>query len=272
MPTMTVEVMGGLCSRLRAVVGAATYCEATGRRLLVNWPHREPSEPLREFPCRLHDLWDVDCDERNQKDGLSKHIEALRSTGDVQLRTCAIEPFLSWMPDIGAVFRGVMKPTVELGAMIGHLADPYAVGVNVRAAQKDPHTVDVQWFIDEVRKRWPATSRTIFAAVDHAASLEALRAAFGDDVMAFARTELGSGPDPQWYRYDRDSVLKQAAELHILADKCGFVLGSNHSSFSQTVAFMRGCGYGGTHERPGGLTNTAAAKYCDAWNIGEGTP
>ena len=56
-----LTVMGGLCSRLRAVLGAGDWCQRHGcESLVINWPKQEPNlSEFGGFTVRLNELWDL---------------------------------------------------------------------------------------------------------------------------------------------------------------------------------------------------------------------
>ena len=239
------------------------YDQAAEFRFAPDYATWEPSEPLRVFPCKLSELW-VGIRGVNLPRRIQKNPDVLKSPDSGHLRTCHIEPFLPWVDDLSVAFHGmcaavpVLNRACEAVQTFG--TSRPVIGVNVRSAQKDPRTVGVEWFIETIAKL--PKSLAIFLATDDHTVTEAFASAFGDRVYQFQRK---APPGSTWYKYDRDSIIKQAAELYILAE-CDWVIGSNHSSMSQTVAFMRGATYTGPHEKPGGLGNLWAARYCDAWN------
>lgn len=263
MPSVTVQVNGGLVSRMRVVVSAIAYSIKTGRQLILNWPLTEPSEKTGRFPVSFGELWEYPCEERNVRlHAMNKSAEGLYGNGDTEIRTCHVEPFKTWTgidfrPWISKLTRTAMLNSVC--DCIGNVDD--ALGMNIRMAHKQPDTVDLNWW----HNRLACLNYTgrVFLATDHDAAYNSIKALFGDMVVAFDRIV---GPyEKGWYLYDRDSIIKQAAELYVLS-RCDYVIGSNHSSMSQMVAFMRGATWQRPHSTRECLGNLLEAKYEDAWN------
>lgn len=263
MATMTVQVVGGLCSRFRAVYGAAAYCEATGRELRVSWPLEERSEDLGTFPARCSDIWSptdslMPFHEVERIGRVSKDEKVLRGRGDVAFRTCHIEPFLPWVTKPWSHYIGLFKPTKVIDALAAeplNLYDFPVIGVNVRWALRDPRIATPEWFLSrlgELVRRFPEAK--IFLSADAKSTSTLFRQTFPGRIIEQNKGE---------YPYDRTGILRSAADLYLLA-ACDWVIGSNHSSYSQTVAFMRGAKYLGWHGQPGGLKG---GRYEDMWNL-----
>jgi hypothetical protein len=277
-----LQVSSGLASRLRAVVGAIAYCHATDRRLIVDWPRKEPSETLGTFEAGFHDLWsnpeieETDCKRRFQGLRLDNADIMSDEPAWLELRTCHIEPFLPFMADNRpGPFIDSLRPTesvysaaedimassrcdhAELSVSVGQLHARWSVvGVNIRHALKQPSVAEPEWFIGRMRT-FPETT-LFFCSLDSLSVEVLLRQEFGDRIICQRKD----------YAYDRAGIIKTCADLYLLA-ACDYVIGSNYSSYSQMVAFMRGAQYVGPHDKPG--RGLIGGRYEDLWNPPEGT-
>lgn len=254
MPELWLQVNSGLCSRLRAVVGAIAYCEATGRKLAIDWPYNEPSETLGTFEPRLHDLWDHPFEEREGGGHWSQRTcQPLDAEGDIRFRTCHIEPFLPYMKEPIGNYLKRMTPTERVQREITGIAIPKDrpfVGVNIRFAIKQPGAADPEWFIERL-KQFPSETQ-FFGSFDSSEVHLQMVDAFPGRIQTM----------PKNYRYDFNGIVRTCADLYVL-QKCDWVIGSNYSSYSQMAAFMRGAEYLGQHDKRGGLRG---GRYEDAWN------
>lgn len=257
MSTFHLQVNGGLASRLRVVVGGIAYCEATGRRLHVDWPLIEKSETSGKFPIRFGDIWKYDLEETNGTViwGGAKNAN-LDCGGDVRLRTCHIEPFLPYLkrPFRHYVNQLSMQPKTAamVDSMLPRLKAVLTAGVNIRCAISDPHTKKPDWFWERMEKvqSGSALPMQFFLSTDEKEVSDATKARF----LVIER--------PQTFLYDTEGIRGRAADIYLL-DACDWVIGSNHSSYSQFVAMLRGAEYLGSHEKPEGLKG---GRYEDAWN------
>jgi hypothetical protein len=191
---------------------------------------------------------------------MGKSKGCLRTAGDAAIRTCHIEPFLPWTKGMLKEWAERLNPSDNVKRLVKSVnMKPGMLGVNIRLSHKQPDTVGIEWWHGQTFEPW----RRAFLATDNAAAYRLMHDRYGDNLQSFPRS---IGPyERDWYLYDRESILKQAAELYVLA-KCEFVIGSNHSSMSEMVAFMRGAIWKGPHSRRGGLKNLEEAQYMDAWN------
>lgn len=261
-----LQTSSGLASRMRAVVGAIAYCQATDRRLIVDWPRKEPSETLGTFEAKFHDLWsnpeieETDCGRRFPGLRLDNADILNTDAARLELRTCHIEPFLKWMPENQpGHFVWKLKPTDAVREIINSYKvngddDPFShfiVGVNIRHALKQPSVAEPEWFIERMRTRLETT--VFFCSLDSLTIEQHLRAEFGDRIVCQRKD----------YVYDRTGIIKTCADLYLLAT-CDHVIGSNYSSYSQMVAFMRGAQYVGPHDKP--QRGLIGGRYEDLWN------
>lgn len=265
---------------MRAVVGALAYCQANDRRLIIDWPEKEPSETLGTFPARFSDLWSNDIEQTDCKrrfPGLRlENAGILNNAPDrLELRTCHIEPFLPWMPENKpGPFSQILTPTDNVydatDEMVGSIANyaaegaelsmrsgqmhihiPGIVGVNIRYALKQPCIPEPEWFAERMQAFPDATQ--FFCSFD-SLFVESIIYSDFSPRMHFQRKD---------YAYDRAGIIKTCADLYILA-ACDYVIGSNYSSYSQMVAFMRGAQYVGPHDKP--KRGLIGGRYEDLWN------
>lgn len=257
-----IQTSSGLASRMRAVVGALAYCKATDRRLIVDWPHDDPSETLGCFPAKFHDLWSnadieaTDCKQRFR--GLRPDSGHLLETDaeDLRFRTCHIEPFLKWIPDHRPGETALLlQPSTEVSehidTMLKLLTNSYFVGVNIRHALKQPNVASVDWFVDRMKSFHESVQ--FYASLDSKEVSDRLLSEFPDRVLEINKD----------YVYDRDGIIKTCADLYLLA-ACDHLIGSNYSSYSQMAAFLRGAKYIGPHDKP--EPGLECDDYEDLWN------
>lgn len=254
MPELWLQVNSGLCSRLRAVIGAISYCEATGKTLAIDWPRSEPSETLGTFEPRMSDLWHHPYEERDGGGHWSGRMcGQLSDNGSIRFRTCHIEPFLPYMTEPIGNYLNRLRPTERVQKAIDAIYVPNShpfVGVNIRHSLKQPGASEPSWFIERLSKFPPETH--FFGSFDSLEVHRAMKAAFPGRIQT----------TPKDYVYDFNGIVRTCADLYVL-EKCDWVVGSNWSSYSQMVAFMRGAEYVGPHDKPHGLRG---GRYEDAWN------
>ena len=255
MSQFKVEVMGGLCSRLRAVVGAMALCDQKGHQLIVNWPSRERIyKQFGGFQARLRDLWKYD-ESVVENDVIERLPKSLPGNA---IRTCHIEDFWRYFtPEKDPAWHMRKFP---LSDKVRGYYDPLAyaleggsnvVGLHVRNWLKQPGTVGVDWFIEKIRE-FPDDQK-FFLSCDSKEVSDRIHAERVGCVYEI----------PKNYDYDKAGIQKSMADLYLLADKCAWVIGSNYSSYSQMACLMRGGRYLGPHDKPHGLSG---GFYEDAWN------
>lgn len=253
MSTLTLNVMGGLCSRMRAVLPAIGFCELTNRKLVINWPRVERNLKLG-FPCRLDSMWSGPF-EMIDRGVVYSHDEAtLEAKGDLHCRTCHPQFFpLDKLDNPPSKYISRMRPGERLGKEIVHLqwlvTNNYpCVGVIVRGSVPHPDFSPVAWHIQRMRELLALRGDLrFFAYCDLKSDLDVLRAEFGDSVFAQCRT----------HAYDKEGIIKQAAALYGFG-YCAGLIGQNHSSFSEMSAWMLGCTRADDFK--------PAGAYMDSWN------
>ena len=137
----------------------------------------------------------------------------------------------------------------EIGTVCVPGNSPF-VGVNIRYSLKQDNAADPDWFIQRMRQ-FPANVQ-FFGSFDSELVFREVESAFPGRIQTTQKT----------YRYDFMGIVRTCADLYIL-QKCDWVIGSNHSSYSQMAAFMRGAEYVGPHDKPNGLRG---GRYEDMWN------
>lgn len=251
-PIFHLQVLGGLVSRLRAVLGAMAYCEESGRRLVIDWPRSEPSETLGTFPIRFSEMWEHPYEETDIGRSFRK-----RDIEFAEFRTCHIEDFHPYVLSRVPEYFDRLTPTAELQTLIDAVKLPHPiVGLQIRRAMKAPATVGLDWFQDRTAEICRADRcNAIFLAADEKG--------VSTRMQTFARARLLEfSEQAKDYAYDRTGIVKAAADLYLLR-QCDWVVGSNRSSYSELVALLRGAEYKGSHTKHDGL---AGGRYEDAWN------
>jgi hypothetical protein len=233
--------MGGLGSRLRVAVGALAWCRENGRSLIVFCSPAEPSEDAGKFPCRLSDLYEGDFREDSRAldawTGKAKHATNLDEHGErnIRLRCDKLQPFAERLKDRRHGYRRAfesLKPTTALAGIVNGLVLPRpTVGVIVRYSLAHKECAEVGWYLNRLRELSKGRSLSIYLSCDDRYVFE-----------TFAKTSYCVRSLEKTYDYDRWGIMRQCADAHILA-KCDWVLGANHSSFSQHVALIRGARY-----------------------------
>ncbi len=252
--TLHVQVLGGLVSRMRAVVGAIACCEATGRRLIIDWPKPEPA--ITSFQATFHDLWSNDYEVTRGGVGLfTKNLTDLAKDCDIQLRTCHLTDFMPYYSKPLREYIAVLQPTEKVATFSAEALEKFrrpVVGIATRCTNNHPMMVDLGWF----ERRRDAIAKEcdvqFYLSCDTKDAFDRLSAPYPDRCITQDKT----------YLYDRLGIMKSAADLYTLA-ACDWVIGTNHSSYSEMVALIRGAKLIGSHEKPDG---TKGGRYEDAWN------
>lgn len=238
MPVLRLQVYSGLASRLRAVVGAMAYCEVTGKDLIVHWPFEDKSEDAGEFPCRMKDIWDHPFQEVNGGNSYwtASQNGDLADEGDVRFRTCHLCNWTDYFRRPIGEYAHQLTLTDEVADMVRTIETKFSrwqhplVTVSIRAHNKQRETPRLPWFIDRMKelvKLQPAV--TFFLSADCIETQAAMEQEFGGRVLCQRKT----------YLYDREGIMRWAADLYLLA-LGDWMVGSTRSSFSQMAAFMRG--------------------------------
>lgn len=257
-----LQVMGGLCSRLRAVIGALAYCQAAGRRLVVHWSRNEPSETSGVFDCRLSELYtgpfeETGADESHWTGAKDPAILNNREQREVRFRADKIEAF---MPHINSslyqrsYFMLLEKDELAREICIGRWPEALKViGVHVRHAKKAPESVPAEWYLDRLGhiELMHGDHWQVFLSCDDPSIVEPFARRFGDRLRRLPKT----------FKYDHLGIVRQCADGELLR-RCDWMIGANHSSFSQHVALTRGAIYvRDSDER----TCVIGGRYEDAW-------
>lgn len=228
-----LNVMGGLCSRLRAVLAAADFCERLGvEKLIISWPRAEPN--LKEFggfSQHLQWLWELPPNWIAGDMGVNKFPKSLypehqASQADLKIRTCHPEDFEP--ESVAALMTQLDRMTPRFEPQ--DFGD--CIGVNVRWSLRE--TMDVatpEWYAQRVREIVRETGiRRVKLVTD---SGEAYRRF----VAGLPGLEVVENKRP--FLYDGDGIAWQAQELYELAS-CQWFIGADRSSYSQMVRWMRG--------------------------------
>lgn len=248
MATLHLQVIGGLCSRWRAVLGSVAYCEATDKELVVHWPLMEHGERIgpRPFPTRMSDIWHHPFEE-TQAGGKFRKGPDLSVDGDVWMRECHWTPFLPYItrPIRSYLLPFTLKPELrewvckelEREGMMGP-----TVGVMIRRHDRVGTTTEPAWFVDRMNEIIELCPEVRFyLAADMPEVDKLIYAEFPGRVSA-----LKHGTD---YAWDLQGIKRVAADLYILA-ACDWVVGSIWSTYCQMISLMRGAELVGSHKQP----------------------
>jgi hypothetical protein len=251
-----LQVNGGLCSRMRAVLGGMAYCLENRRDLIVDWGHSEPNFG-HNFQANLKDLWELPSWVTETDEGIRfpKDDSVLKSGADfIKLRTCHIEPFLEWMGYGVKEYMDILHPTNRVRNEMKKVpASKFNVGVHIRYSVKQPGAATPEWTINRMQQlRDINKDCAFFLSADNEYVSSMVSEAFPDIY------ELDKS-----YRYDFMGIVRSAADWMILKD-VDWLLGSNFSSYSQLLAMYRGAEYLGSHDKPNGLDH--GGNYEDMWN------
>ena len=237
-PTLHLMPTGGLCARFRVLVGAAAYCDVTGKRLVIHWPAYNPTDKRGQipFPVRMSELWDHPYEERNDATGwFSKDWDALNEPGDVRVRVTRLMPFVPYLRQPIRFYLDRFKLTEPVFGMVRpvliDMTDP-TVGVIIRWNDRHDLTDTPERFVDRMIEIVEVCPNVRFyLAADCIEVDELVHKTFGSRV-----TGLKHGTD---YKYDRQGIMRSLADLHIVAS-CDWVVGTRRSSYAQMAAFLRG--------------------------------
>lgn len=243
-----LQVCGGLGSRLRVAVAGFAYCRATGRELVLNWPRKEPSETHAggAFKCRFSDLYVADCrevgwDHEAWTGGVKDPCILGVEKSPIRLRADKIDGFQKYLDDFDYMHAfDSFGMTKDLRALVRNTDPLFAhgvpiIGVHIRDTLKASECAEYGWYLDEldeIEKMMDPRKFKIWLSCDSGYIEERMRTFWGDRISLFHRD----------YNYDRVGIMKQCADAHVLK-RCSWVIGSNHSSFSQHVALIRGAKY-----------------------------
>lgn len=222
--TLTVQTIGGLASRMRAVIPAKAHCDRNGLSLTVNWSSH--THVIREegyrFKCPLSDLWtgfvENDDDRSGSKAALSGFI-----------RTCHPESFApESLPSLGEVFREFVAaaPLQQRLDALPNVGER-SVGIHIRTQHAHPEATPVEWFC-RLLELIPADVEIVLSCESDAVSraIHSIRPIIEQEKS---------------YRYDHDGIVAAAADLYLLSC-CRWIVGSARSSFSQLASWLQSGG------------------------------
>lgn len=238
----------GLCSRLRAIIGAMAQAETEGRDLEVVWNWRSGALLGTQMPLQFSDIWQTPF-----------RILDVPPLGEPYLETCHLEPFRKFIQN--GQFRGQfrrLRLTPEVASrmlpILAALPAKPIIGVHIRSVERHSVMARLGWFQERLRNiRRADPECQFYLMTDSRAASEKIH------------HEFDPGVCEQWktYQYDQEGALASVADLYVLIDYCDRVIGTNCSASSQVVALARGATYRGPSHRPGGVSG---GSYEDAWN------
>lgn len=253
-PILYLEVMGGLVSRLRAVLAADLYTRRKGMKLRINWPRRQDNlvEWDGEFQAKLEDLWRVPWETCDHPIMHFSGSERYKKDPDEQVRTCHPSDFGILDHEIREPF-GRLVPTLAVRKAADIPMPDGTVGLHIRSHLPHPDFKPLSWFV-EVMKTY-TSSQMFYLVCDEQSTEDKLREEFPRRILTRSKD----------YAYDLGGITKAAADLYVLSDldKTKMVHGSVRSSYSQLVAILRGAKIDGPLHGPG---NIRGGRYSDAWN------
>ena len=249
--TLNLEVMGGLVSRLRAVLAADIWCRRHGHDLVVNWPRIQPNLPEWDgFRARLSYLWQHPWIEQDM--GVQYWPkEITHQKGGYKVRTCHPETFDVRADELREAFlRLVPRPRLQraIDAVCMRPSLRMIVGVQVRSYIPQPGNPPVEWYVEKLAER----DGLFYLVADERSTGEILRAAYPGRVLERKKD----------YQYGRRGILHSAADLYVLS-QCDWVIGSAGSSYAELVAVLRGAKITGPLGEPGSIQG---GRYEDKWN------
>lgn len=260
LPTFEIQVNGGLCSRLRAVLGAIGYCESQNKRLVINWPRYQPNLP-NGFEARFSDIWEHLYEEIDDASTRSKDVSLLGHPGDVKFRTCHIDPFVPYLKEPVSSYMDRLSQQCWVDETIStcnhQFLDEESPIVGVVIRDEMPHTepVDMTWHIDRMLSISKHKPVSFFICCGKPETYKTIEKHF--NVFRV----------PKSFRYDKEGILHQAVELYMLP-ACHWILGAKDSSFSQLAALMSGATFtegtkskGGRYEEEGRPGDTFEAHF-----------
>lgn len=229
MSCLRLCVMGGLCSRLRAVVGAIGFCETTNRDLVIHWIPREHRliEQKGLFEATFSDIWELPdiAIETSAWEKFPKTALEIDAENDLTIYTCHPEDFQPQFFDkpLG-YYANKLVPSPETQERIDSIAIPEeCIGVNIRLSKAQPEAESVEWYL----KRLQVEDEPLFLSADSKTVEDQILSAFPDTII-----------QDKSYVYNRDGIIRSAADLYLLA-QCNRIIGSFRSSYSQMAGWMQ---------------------------------
>jgi len=240
---LVVELHGGLCNRLRVLLCAIAYSEATNRELLIYWSKDN------NFAIPLKALWRHEYQEIGKVSarllGLLTGRQYENHQIDLQVDDsimyvntihsfCVEEfqyPLASYLSRLSLV--NPIKEMIEIYSP-QFFEGNTIVGVSVRSTQASVKTLEFsppEWFvtrINQIYEQFPYVR--FFLSTDSREVSNKIRSGTRATIY-----EL-----PKNYRYNqKDGVREAVCDLYLLA-KSSYILGSYWSSFSEMAYWIRG--------------------------------
>lgn len=235
---IAIRPRGGLCNRLRTVLGFYNLALLRGEQLGVCWEVDEACNGA--FQDCFEPVPNMAFVSRGQFDSFIPGGDDVSEVfiGQDDAKSVLIKHNLA--PELGIGYVQCFVPVPSLGIVIDHLAQSYdladGVGIHVRrtdhtavadAKAVGGHTTDAEFaaFLND-------NGGHIYLATDNRATQESYVEQFGGRVVFNASlSKAGVGTQ-------RCSTLDDATvDLFVLA-RCGRFMGSRYSSFSDTVRFL----------------------------------
>lgn len=222
-------VMGGLCSRLRAVVSAIGFCETTNRELVLHWPKRE--HRLIDLDCKFEamfsDIWQLPSNvvETSAWEKFSKAALEIDAVGDLEIFTCHPEDFQpQFFSESLGHYANSLVPSEETQKRIDSVTIPEGcIGIHIRHKIAQPEAEPVEWYLERLQ----VEDVPLFLSADSKDVEDQILTAFPDTLV-----------QDKPYIYNRDGIIRSAADLYLLS-QCSRIVGSFRSSYSQMAAWMQ---------------------------------
>lgn len=224
--SLNLTTMGGLCSRLRAVLAAGDWCDRHEvSTLQIAWPRREPNlAEFGGFALPLEDLFELPDNWYTIDSEPLRPPKQLPETGGVvvPIRTCHPESFDP--PSTAALIAqlGKMAPRFNPANRAG------CIGVNLRWSLREGHDYasTPEWFARRAMHVSDLTGcRDIFLVADSADAYSRFMSEITLDITIHENVRL--------FDYDANGIAWQCQEMYELAST-KFFIGAANSSYSQT--------------------------------------
>lgn len=248
--TLIVQPSGGLCNRMRTIVGAASLASITGHKLVVVWTSditlnarfKDLFEPLPfktidvKLPSiRLSLIWNW----------YHRFLGYMNLSEEWVLENTRNKPLESWLPKLADrnVYMYSGQDVIRTGDYsifkINHGLSTTEIGNNVIGIhiRRTDNEMSKQFsptslFIDEIAKEIELDPDIKFyLATDDPKEEEIFKEKFGDKIIVYKKTSLDRN-DPLAIR---DAVI----DLYNLS-RCKKIYGSYYSSFSDVAAYWGG--------------------------------
>lgn len=229
MPCLKVCVMGGLCSRLRAVVGAIGFCETTNRDLILHWPLKAHRliEQRGVFEASFGDIWQIPCnvEETSTWQKFPKTALDIDARGDLSIHTCYPEDFQPQFFNVSlGHYANSLVPSSETQERINSVTVPDECrGVHIRKKIAQPEAEPVEWYVERLQ----VEDGPLFLSADCKSVEDQITTVFPDTIV-----------QEKTYAYNRDGIIRSAADLYLLS-QCSNITGSHKSTYSQIAGWMQ---------------------------------